>query len=82
MQPLVQDFLYLYERRMGKDEAERLKKLFTSKVDEAYDFILEYEIDEDTKRFYIKRLSLVKHLAPDQESEETEDDSTEITRLA
>lgn len=61
MYPLLEDFSYLYEHRMGKNEAEKLRKIFSSNSDEPYDFVLEYEMDDEHMRYRIKSIRLVSH---------------------
>jgi hypothetical protein len=81
MRPLMADLLMIYEYRMGKSEATQLKGLLMSHENEPYDFILEYEMDEAKKRFFIKRMNLVKHPDPDKEWEENKEVSRPGTRL-
>lgn len=61
MHPLFEDFSYLYEHRMGKSEAAKLRNIFSSNSDEPYDFVLEYEMDDEHMRYRIKGIRLISH---------------------
>lgn len=55
--PIMESILFLYEHRMSKDEARKLRDLFNSNRDEAFNLNIIYKKDTD-ETYYIKKLYL------------------------
>ncbi len=60
MRPIIDDLLFLYEHRMGKEKAQILRQILSSEQDEPYEFILEYERHPIRKTLIIKSFLLRK----------------------
>ncbi len=58
MKSIIPDILSLYEYRMGSENSKRITELLQSENDEKTKMIISYKLDIDTKKYYLKKITL------------------------